>query len=64
MIIFHDKHAIDRGLKAGDWVREVAELLGGKGGGRPDTAQGSGTELGKVREAVGRARTYAVGKLS
>jgi alanyl-tRNA synthetase len=31
--------AIDRGLKAGDWVREAATVVGGKGGGKPDLAQ-------------------------
>ncbi|RMH28211.1 MAG: alanine--tRNA ligase [Planctomycetota bacterium] len=49
----------DRGLKAGDWVREVTGVMGGKGGGRPDTAQGSGPDLTKVREAVAAARVFA-----
>ncbi len=32
-------------VKAGDLMREVAERLGGKGGGRPDMAQGGGTDV-------------------
>jgi len=32
-------------VKAGDLVREVAARLGGKGGGRPDMAQGGGTDI-------------------
>jgi alanyl-tRNA synthetase len=48
---------VKRGLKAGDWVREAAAVVGGKGGGKPDSAQGGGTEVGKVREAVSQART-------
>jgi alanyl-tRNA synthetase len=32
-------------VKAGDLVRVVAERLGGKGGGRPDMAQGGGAEV-------------------
>jgi len=32
-------------VKAGDLVREVAARLGGKGGGRPDMAQGGGTDV-------------------
>ncbi|MDH5528200.1 MAG: alanine--tRNA ligase [Nitrospirota bacterium] len=31
-------------LKAGDLMREVAQMVGGKGGGRPDMAQGGGTD--------------------
>ncbi|HZW07988.1 MAG TPA: alanine--tRNA ligase, partial [Phycisphaerales bacterium] len=51
-----------RGLKAGDWVREAAAACGGRGGGRPDIAQGGGTDLTKVKEALSAARTYALGK--
>jgi alanyl-tRNA synthetase len=37
------KDLTDR-LKAGDLIREVAEKVGGKGGGRPDMAQAGGTD--------------------
>ncbi len=42
-------------VKAGDLMREFAGRLGGKGGGRPDMAQGAGTDaaaLPDVLEAV------------
>ncbi len=32
-------------IKAGDLMREFAGRLGGKGGGRPDMAQGGGTDV-------------------
>ncbi len=32
-------------VKAGDLMREFAQRLGGKGGGRPDMAQGGGTDV-------------------
>ncbi|HIE59389.1 MAG TPA: alanine--tRNA ligase, partial [Hydrogenothermaceae bacterium] len=38
-------------IKAGDIVKQVAQVLGGKGGGRPDMAQGGGTEINKINEA-------------
>jgi len=38
-------------VKAGDIVRQVAPVIGGKGGGRPDMAQGGGTEPSKINEA-------------
>jgi alanyl-tRNA synthetase len=37
------KDLTDR-LKAGDLIREVAEKVGGKGGGRPDMAQAGGSD--------------------
>jgi alanyl-tRNA synthetase len=54
---------IKRGLKAGDWIRETTAIMGGKGGGRPNTAQGSGPDLHKVKEAAAHARTFAYQKL-
>lgn len=48
------------GIRAGDWVREAAQAVGGKGGGRPDQAQGGGPEVGKVKQAVAAARTWAM----
>ncbi|VAX39058.1 hypothetical protein MNBD_PLANCTO03-514, partial [hydrothermal vent metagenome] len=51
---------VKMGLKAGDWVREAAQTLGGKGGGRPDHAQGGGPEIEKVGEALKTARSFAM----
>ena len=55
---------VQRGLNAGEWVREAAGVLGGKGGGRPDAAQGGGTQVGKIKEAVAAARVFAARKLT
>ena len=38
-------------LKAGDLVREVAAVVGGKGGGRADFAQAGGNDPGRIDEA-------------
>ena len=38
--------------KAGDLVRQVAGVLGGSGGGRPDFASGAGKDKSKINEAV------------
>jgi alanyl-tRNA synthetase len=54
---------IQKGLKAGDWVREVAKAAGGSGGGRPDMAQAGGKDPAKLDEALAVARTFAAGKL-
>jgi alanyl-tRNA synthetase len=54
-------------LRAGDLVRAAAEIMGGRGGGRPDFAQGGVRDPGQrdralelIREAVGRAGGSAV----
>ena len=43
---------IKRGLKAGDLVREVAKIVGGGGGGRPNLAQAGGKDASKLPEAL------------
>ncbi|MEO1129938.1 MAG: DHHA1 domain-containing protein, partial [Planctomycetota bacterium] len=53
------KPLVGKGLKAGDWVRETSAVVGGKGGGRPDAAQGGGTEPEKLADALERARAFA-----
>ncbi|WP_075186893.1 alanine--tRNA ligase [Teredinibacter haidensis] len=39
-------------IKAGDIVKQVAEQIGGKGGGRPDMAQGGGSDIGALPGAM------------
>ncbi len=51
---------IKRGLKAGDWVRDAALIVGGRGGGKPDSAQGGGADISKARDAEHAARTAAL----
>ncbi|MEO0443864.1 MAG: alanine--tRNA ligase [Pseudomonadota bacterium] len=48
--------------KAGDLMREVAPLVGGKGGGRPDMAQGGGTDPSGIAGALSRVRQWVSGK--
>ncbi len=43
---------IQRGVKAGDLVREVARLVGGGGGGQPRLAQAGGRDAAKLSEAL------------
>ena len=39
-------------LKAGELMKRAAAAVGGKGGGRPDMAQGGGVDAGKLGEAL------------
>jgi alanyl-tRNA synthetase len=50
---------IAKGLKAGDWIRDVAKATGGGGGGRPNMAQAGGKDPSKVDDALSLARDIA-----
>ena len=41
-----------KGLKAGDIIKDVAKIICGSGGGRPDLAQAGGREAAKLQEAI------------
>lgn len=53
-----------KGLKANEWVKEVSTIIGGKGGGKPLSAQGSGENLKEVDKAINLAKEFAALKLS
>ena len=46
------KEAVARGIKAGDIIRTIAPICGGKGGGKPDSAMGGGSDLLKLDNAL------------
>ena len=52
--VTHD--LVSRGISAGDWVRDVAPIVGGGGGGKPDLAQAGGKHPEKLNEALIKAR--------
>ena len=52
-----------RGLSANDLVRAVGPLVGGKGGGKDDVAQGGGTDTSRIDEAIALV-TAEVGRLA
>jgi alanyl-tRNA synthetase len=54
---------IKRGVKAGDIVREVAKIVGGGGGGRPNLAQAGGRDASKLNEALDAAPGLVRGAL-
>ncbi len=46
-------------VKAGDWIKNIAPIVGGGGGGRPDFAQAGGKDVTKVEDAKVAAIAYA-----
>jgi alanyl-tRNA synthetase len=45
-------------VKAGDIIKEMAPVVGGKGGGRPDMAQGGGTQPENITESLRFIKNY------
>ena len=57
------KEAVARGIKAGDLVRHVSAICGGKGGGKPDSAMGGGSDPLKVDDALDSVDDFVSEKL-
>ena len=55
--------AVSRGIKAGDLIRQVCTCCGGKGGGKPDTAMGGGTDVLKLDDALAQVDDFVHEKL-
>ncbi len=49
---------VDKGLSAGDWVKEIAPIVGGGGGGKADLAQAGGKQPGNLKQALEAAREF------
>lgn len=49
---------VERGLSANDIVREIAPIVGGRGGGRPALAQGGGSDPAALGEALGAVAEF------
>ena len=55
IMVMAGKTALEKGVDAGEMVREASKTIGGGGGGRPNFAQGGGTQTDKLPEAVAKA---------
>ena len=52
------KEAVAKGVKAGDIIKSIAPIVGGKGGGKPDSAMGGGSDKSKVAEALAAVKPF------
>ncbi len=57
------KDAVAAGVKAGDIIRQVTALTGGKGGGKPDSAMGGGHDLLMLDNALAMVDNFVAMKL-
>ena len=48
--------ALTAKIQANKLIQQVAPIVGGKGGGRPESAQGAGKDTSKLNEALAKAR--------
>ena len=54
------KQTVAAGVRAGDIIKAVAPIVGGRGGGKPDSAMGGGSEPAKASEALAAVKPYIV----
>ena len=56
--------AVAAGIKAGDVIRHVTAITNGKGGGKPDSAMGGGSDLTKLDESLAALEPFVSSKLN
>ena len=57
------KVAIEKGIKAGELIREVTKICGGSGGGKPEFAMGGGKDVSKLRDTLDAVDAFVKEKL-
>ncbi len=57
------KDAVCDCVRAGDIIKSIAPIIAGRGGGKPDSAMGGGTDLSRLDEALAAVETYISEKL-
>ena len=57
------KEAVAKGIRAGDIIKNVTAIAGGKGGGKPDSAMGGGNLVEKLPEALAALEGFVEAKL-
>ena len=64
LVLNIDKGLVDRGLDASQVIREIAQVVKGGGGGRPDFAEAGGREPEKLGDALDAGQELLVAALS
>ncbi len=57
------KDAVCDCIRAGDIIKTVAPIISGRGGGKPDSAMGGGTDISRLDEALSAVETYISEKI-
>lgn len=56
-------NAVSAGLKANEWIQEIIGTINGKGGGKEESSQATGTNVGAIDEAILLSKKFAELKL-
>ena len=57
------KDAVAKGVRAGDIIKNITAIAGGKGGGKPDSAMGGGNDVSKLKEALDAVEKFVSEKV-
>ena len=57
------KEAVAKGIKAGEIIKAITPICGGKGGGKPDSAMGGGSDVSKLKDALAEVENFVSSKL-
>ena len=57
------KDAVAKGVRAGDIIKAIAPICGGKGGGKSDSAMGGGSDVLKLDDALAAVDNFVADKL-
>lgn len=63
-VVKADKSAVERGIHSGKIIKEIAPIVGGGGGGRPEMAQAGGKRIEHIPQALEKAREIVEQQLS
>lgn len=63
LIVAATKDLLNKGIHSGKIIKEIAQVVGGGGGGRPDMAQAGGKDPAKLQAAVDKAYAVVEGQL-
>ncbi len=56
------KDAVTKGVRAGDVIKTIAPIVGGRGGGKPDSAMGGGSDISRLDEALAALESFVADK--
>ena len=57
------KDAVAKGVRAGDIIRNITAIAGGKGGGKPDSAMGGGNDVSRLNDALNAVEGFVNDKI-
>ncbi len=57
------KDAVAKGVRAGDIIKHITAIAGGKGGGKPDSAMGGGNDVSKLDAALNAVEAFVSEKI-